>query len=225
MEVLITTVSIVLLSLLYYLFTATESIFLSTYLSGFALALSLILAIGAQNAFVLKQGLKKQHVFLVCSICALSDAVLISLGVSGFGALVSQYPLVDQIARYGGASFLIIYAAMSFFSAYSNRHSLSPEGSAPESMLKVASICIGFTWLNPHVYLDTVILLGSVSTQFSDNIQAFTLGAVSASFVFFYSLGYGARILIPVFKKTISWQILEVFVGILMLVIAIGLIW
>ena len=133
---------------------------MQAYLPGFALGLSLILAIGAQNAFVLKQGLKKQHVFLVCTICALSDAILISLGISGFGALVERFPIVEQIARFGGAAFLMVYAAMSFYSAYKTRHSLNPEGSAPESALKIALICLGFTWLNPHVYLDTVVLLG-----------------------------------------------------------------
>ncbi|MDE0876410.1 MAG: LysE/ArgO family amino acid transporter [Porticoccaceae bacterium] len=197
---------------------------MTAYLSGFALGLSLILAIGAQNAFVLKQGLKRQHVFLVCSLCAISDAILITFGVMGFGALVEQYPWVAQIARYGGAAFLAVYAAMSFYSAYSQNHSLVPSDSAPESALKIALICLGFTWLNPHVYLDTVIFLGSISTQFSADIEAFTLGAVSASFVFFYSLGYGARILIPVFEQPRAWQILEFFIGLLMLILAASLI-
>ena len=102
--------------------------FMQAYLPGFALGLSLILAIGAQNAFVLKQGLKKQHVFLVRTICALSDAILISLGVSGFGALIERFPIVEQIARFGGAAFLMVYAAMSFYSAYTTRHSLNPLG-------------------------------------------------------------------------------------------------
>ena len=194
------------------------------YLSGFALGLSLILAIGAQNAFVLKQGLKKQHIFLVCSICAISDAILITLGVTGFGALVQQYPLVEQAARYAGGVFLIGYSAISFYSAYNNNHNLSPAGEAPDSALKVALICLGFTWLNPHVYLDTVVLLGSISTQFSTQITAFTLGAVTASFVFFFILGYGSRVLIPIFQKPGSWKVLEVFVGLLMLALAINLI-
>lgn len=196
---------------------------MTAYFSGFALGLSLILAIGAQNAFVLKQGLKKQHVFLVCSLCAVSDALLITFGVLGFGALVGQYPWVEQVARYGGAAFLIVYAAMSFYSAYSQKHSLVPSDNAPESALKIALMCLGFTWLNPHVYLDTVVFLGSVSTQFSENIEAFTLGAISASFVFFYSLGFGSRILIPVFEKPKAWQILEIFIGLLMLILALSL--
>ena len=193
------------------------------YLTGFIVGLSLIIAIGAQNAFVLKQGLKKQHVFLVCTICALSDAILIALGVSGFGAVVERFPLVEKIARYGGAIFLVFYAIISFHSAYKNQHRLIAEGSDTDSAVKVALICLGFTWLNPHVYLDTLILLGAVSTQYVD-VQGFALGAISASFVFFFSLGYGARILIPVFQNPRAWQILEFFVGVLMLSIAISLI-
>jgi len=197
---------------------------MQAYFSGFALGLSLILAIGAQNAFVLKQGLKKQHVFLVSTLCAVSDAILITLGVTGFGALVHQYPLVEPVSRYAGGAFLIGYAAISFYSAYNNNHTLSPAGEAPESALKVALICLGFTWLNPHVYLDTVVLLGSISTQFASQIAAFTSGAVTASFVFFFSLGYGSRMLIPIFQKPGSWKVLEVVVGLLMLALAINLI-
>ncbi len=195
---------------------------MDSFVSGFSLGLSLILAIGAQNAFVLKQGLKKQHVFLVCSICALSDAILISLGVSGFGVIVQQYPTIEQISRYAGAVFLIIYGLKSLYSAYHNSHVLNPEGEEPKSPIKIALICLAFTWLNPHVYLDTVVLLGSVSTQF-ENTRAFGLGAVTSSFVFFFGLGYSARILIPIFKKPIAWKVLEAFVGILMLGLAVSL--
>ncbi|MEC7985740.1 MAG: LysE/ArgO family amino acid transporter [Myxococcota bacterium] len=197
---------------------------MQSYLSGFGLGFSLILAIGAQNAFVLKQGLKKQHVFLVCALCACSDAVLITLGVSGFGALVERYPSIEQIARYGGAAFLIAYGLMSLYSAYSKSHSLKPAADVSESAWKVTLICLGFTWLNPHVYLDTVVLLGSVSTQFTDEIGAFTLGAISASFVFFFGLGYGARILIPIFRKDASWKVLELGIGVLMFTLAVSLI-
>jgi L-lysine exporter family protein LysE/ArgO len=142
----------------------------------------------------------------------------------GFGALIAQYPWVEQIARYGGAAFLIIYAAMSFYSAYSQKHNLVPSDNAPESVWKITLMCLGFTWLNPHVYLDTLIFLGSVSTQFSANIEAFTLGAVTASFVFFYSLGFGSRILIPVFEKPRAWQVLEVLIGLLMLILGASLV-
>jgi L-lysine exporter family protein LysE/ArgO len=193
-----------------------------SYASGFTLGLSLILAIGAQNAFVLKQGLKKQHVFLVCSICAASDAFLIFLGVSGFGVIVEQYPSIEKISRYAGAIFLVVYGLKSFYSAYHNSHALNPEGATPISKTKIALMCLAFTWLNPHVYLDTVVLLGSVSTQFEDT-RAFGIGAITSSFVFFFSLGYSARILIPIFQKPIAWKILEAFVGVLMLGLAVSL--
>ena len=197
---------------------------MSAFLSGFSISLSLILAIGAQNAFVLKQGLKKHHVLLVCSICALSDAVLITCGVLGFGAVVQQFPIIETIARYGGAAFLGVYAAMSFYSAFTTTHKLNPEGELPASLASTAAACLAFTWLNPHVYLDTLVLLGSVSTQFETARVAFTAGAVSASFMFFFSLGYGARALIPVFTKPIAWKILEFVIGLVMLAIALALI-
>ncbi|MGJ8693457.1 MAG: LysE/ArgO family amino acid transporter [Thalassotalea sp.] len=198
---------------------------MTAFLSGFSISLSLILAIGAQNAFVLKQGLKKQHVFLVCSICALSDAILIAAGISGFHVIIEKYPSIEMIARYGGAAFLILYSLQSFYSAWRNEHSLVLAETSQSSALKVASICLAFTWLNPHVYLDTVFLLGSISTQYEANIASFTLGAITSSFFFFFALGYGARLLIPFFQKTISWKILEAVVGLIMLTLAISLLW
>lgn len=197
------------------------------FIAGFSLGLSLIFAIGAQNALVLKQGLKKQHVFLVCMICALSDAILISLGVSGFGVIVEQLPMVEQIARYVGALFLFAYALKSFYSSYHYSHVLNPAGEGCSSVngnaLKVALTCLAFTWLNPHVYLDTVVLLGSISTQYSDNKLGFTIGAVTASFTFFFALGYGARLLRPIFERASAWKIFEIIVGFLMLLLACSL--
>lgn len=191
-----------------------------SYLSGFTLGFSLILAIGAQNAFVLKQGLKKQHVFLVCSLCAVSDALLISLGVSGFGEVVSRFPSVEIIARYAGAVFLGVYALKSFISSFKNSHTLTPSGEVPASALTTAAMCLAFTWLNPHVYLDTFMLLGAISTKYEATKLQFGLGAVSASFIFFFALGYGARVLIPFFQKPASWKVLEFFIGVIMLTIA-----
>ena len=197
---------------------------LSSYFTGFFLGLSLILAIGAQNAFVLKQGLKKHHVFVVCFICAFSDAVLITLGVSGFGAVVKEFPEIEQFSRYAGAIFLAIYGIKSFILAFKNTHGLNPEGDLPASLLKTVLTCLAFTWLNPHVYLDTVVLLGSISTQYETTKQAFTLGAVTASFTFFFALGYGSRFLIPIFKKPFSWKVLDIIIGIVMLGIAVSLV-
>lgn len=196
----------------------------SVMLTGFTLGISLILAIGAQNAFVLKQGLKQQHVFLVCLICALSDAILISAGVIGFGTIVKQFPLIEQISRYAGAAFLLVYALLSFKSAFTNKHSMQAKGKDVGSATTAVLTCLAFTWLNPHVYLDTVVLLGSISTQYEGQQLSFASGAVLGSFVFFFALGYGAKLLIPVFKNPKAWQVLEFIIGMVMLALAFSLV-
>lgn len=196
----------------------------SVMLAGFSLGISLILAIGAQNAFVLKQGLKRQHVFVVCLICALSDALLISAGVAGFGAIVKQFPLIEQVSRYAGAVFLLIYSILSFKSAFTTEHSMQTDGKEVGSALTAVLTCLAFTWLNPHVYLDTIVLLGSISTQYEGQQLSFALGAVIGSFVFFFSLGYGARLLIPIFKNPNAWKVLECLIGFVMLALAISLV-
>lgn len=197
---------------------------MNTFIYGFSLGFSLILVIGAQNAFVLKQGLKGEHVFLVSLICALSDALLILIGVSGFHLLVSKFPELVMIARYGGAIFLFVYGLHSFRTAWQLKHTLMPGEFKSGSWINVALTCLAFTWLNPHVYLDTVVLLGSVSSQFAGEIEYFAAGATSASFVFFFALGYGAALLRPVFARARSWQILEILVGIIMWAIAAKLV-
>jgi len=197
---------------------------MSAYIAGFTLGLSLILAIGAQNAFVLKQGLKKQHVFVVCLICAVSDAILVVVGVSGFGMIVKESPWIETLSRYGGAVFLGFYAIKSFIAAFRTSHSLDPAEEVSSSLKKTVFICLAFTWLNPHVYLDTVVLLGSISTQFKAGKLLFTYGAITASFLFFFSLGYGARILIPFFQKPVSWKVLDFVIGLVMLSIALSLV-
>ena len=189
----------------------------NTFFSGFSLGLSLILAIGAQNAFVLKQGIKKQHVFLVCIICALSDAVLIFVGVSGFGYVVERYQVIKTAALWGGFVFLSIYGLRSLYSAFSASHTLTSGDEEARGAAKTALLTLAFTWLNPHVYLDTALLLGSVSTKFGERAGLFGVGAMCASFAFFFSLGYGARFLAPLFKKPAAWKILEFFVGVTMI--------
>lgn len=197
---------------------------MSVFLSGFSLSLSLILAIGSQNAFVLKQGIRKQHVFVICTVCAISDALLIALGVAGFGALVNQVPEIERFARYGGAIFLSIYSLLSFKSAFTASHALESTVKSNGSVWKAVAMCLAFTWLNPHVYLDTVILLGSISTQYQPSELMFAVGAMTASFVFFFSLGYGSRFLAPFFENPKAWKVLEFFVGIVMASIAISLV-
>ena len=193
-----------------------------TFLSGFSIGLSLILAIGAQNAFVLKQGLLRKHVFLVCLICALSDAILITLGVMGFGEIVLAYPWIELFSKYAGAFFLISYGLISLFSSAKNTHNLLPSKDSKDSISSTVITCLAFTWLNPHVYLDTVIMLGSISTQFSE-AHLFGLGAITASFAFFFSLGFGASKLTSYFEKPSTWQILEVCIGATMIILGINL--
>ena len=189
----------------------------NTFFSGFSLGLSLILAIGAQNAFVLKQGIKKQHVFLVCTICALSDAVLIFVGVSGFGYVVERYQVIKTAVLWGGFVFLSIYGLRSLYSAFSASHTLTSGDEEARGAAKTALLTLAFTWLNPHVYLDTALLLGSVSTKFGERAGLFGVGAMCASFAFFFSLGYGARFLAPLLQKPAAWKILEFFVGVTMI--------
>ena len=194
-----------------------------TFITGFSIGFSLILAIGAQNAFVLKQGLIRQNVFLVCLICAASDAILITLGVSGFGEIITEYPIIERLARIGGALFLFTYGVLNLYSAQTKTHALEPTQKILKSKRKTILTCLGFTWLNPHVYLDTVVMLGSISTQF-ENTATFALGAISASFVFFFSLGFGASKLTRYFEKPRTWRVLENLIGILMIFLGITLV-
>lgn len=189
--------------------------------AGFALGFSLILAIGAQNAFVLKQGLRRAHVFAVCLTCALSDAILIVAGVAGFGWLSTSVVWLADVMRWGGALFLLAYGALSFRAAYKGGQVLEADGQSG-SLAKALGTCLALTWLNPHVYLDTVALLGSVSAQYQDRI-GFGLGAITASFVFFFSLGYGARFLAPLFARPQAWRALDVVIGCVMWAIAFSL--
>lgn len=192
-------------------------------LAGFALGFSLILAIGAQNAFVLRQGLRGAHVLAVVLTCAISDALLIAGGVAGFGALAEAVPLFETVMRWGGAAFLIWYGARNFLSAWRGGEALMDQGDTTQSLKAAVMTCLALTWLNPHVYLDTVVLIGSISAQY-DNRLAFGLGAMSASFVFFFSLGYGARALRPLFTSARAWQVLDIIVGLTMWAIATKLI-
>lgn len=198
----------------------------AVFAKGFATSAALIIAIGAQNAFVLRQGLKREHVFTVALICALSDAFLISLGVAGVGKFVQETPVLLTIARYGGAAFLVAYGALAL------KRALAPTGDAliaangGERMpLKQAVLaCLAFTYLNPHCYLDTVVLLGSLSGQYEDGLRwHFGAGALAASVVWFFSLAYGARALAPLFAKPVAWRILDGVIAIVMFSIAVSL--
>ena len=195
----------------------------SAALSGFALGASLIIAIGAQNAFILRQGLIRSHVFILCLICALSDALLITAGVAGLGTIVARSPTLITIVTLGGAAFLASYAFMAFRRAW--RPAAMVAG-APEGLgLKAAVLaCLAFTFLNPHVYLDTVVLLGSLSAAFEGRERlAYGAGAAISSFVWFFGLGYGARLLAPLFAKPAAWRVLDMLIGLVMTLLAAGL--
>ena len=196
---------------------------MNTFLAGFGLGLSLIVAIGAQNAFILRAGLLKRHVFILCSVCAVSDALLITAGVLGLGVLVNNAPFFLFFMKYAGAAFLFAYGFRSLLKSLKGGRFLLAEGEA-NSLKEAILICLLLTWLNPHVYLDTVILLGIASTQYSENTH-FAAGAIASSFIFFYSLGFGARLLSNFFKHPISWRILDGIIGIVMWSIAFSLVY
>lgn len=195
----------------------------TSFLPGLGLGLSLILAIGAQNAFVLRQGLRGEHVLAVCLVCALADALLIAVGVAGLGTIDAAAPWLAPALRWGGAAFLLAYGLRSFRAAMGPPERLVPaEGAPARSLRSVLATVLLLTFANPHVYLDTVVLVGTVSTQ-APRPAAFGLGAATASFLFFFTLGFGARRLRPVFARPRSWQVLEVLVGITMTLLALKL--
>ena len=188
--------------------------------AGFATTLSMIVAIGAQNAFVLRQGLRREYVLPVVLICSLSDALLISSGIAGLGALFGRSPLALDIAKYTGAAFLYTYAVIAAKRAF-RPGSINPADHAPAALRSVLLTCLGFTYLNPHVYLDTVILLGSLANQRgTDGRWFYGLGSVAASFTWFFSLGFFSRKLSPVLARPRAWQVLDSTIALLMTALA-----
>lgn len=197
---------------------------LAPFLTGFSIAFSLILAIGAQNAFVLRQGVRGEFVGPIVLFCAASDALLIFMGVYGAGAIINQFPSLKTALIAFGVVFLLFYALTRFYAAFKNEN-LDQERTKPAKSLRTALVtCAAFTFLNPHVYLDTWVLMGALSMPYSGTSKlAFALGASFSSFVFFTSLGYGARILRPIFQNPKAWKVFDIFIGLLMLGLAWGL--
>lgn len=194
-------------------------------LSGLASGLSLIVAIGAQNAFVLRQGLQRSHVALVIAVCAVSDLVLILLGVAGVGVVIEQAPAVLEAVRWAGAAFLAAYGAFAAWRAIRGQ-ALGQLGTGQAvSWVAVLGTGLAFTWLNPHVYLDTVLLLGSLaSTHGPDGRWWFAAGAGLASIAWFTALGVGARFLAPVFRRRSAWRVLDAVIAAVMVTMAISLV-
>ncbi|MFN3525943.1 MAG: LysE/ArgO family amino acid transporter [Paracoccus sp. (in: a-proteobacteria)] len=198
---------------------------LSIFMTGMLTGLSLIVAIGAQNAFVLRQGLRGEHVLAVCLTCAVSDAILILLGVTSFAQIAEWLPWIAPVMRYAGAAFLIWYGAKSMRAALRSGDALIIGAERKANGLgKTLLACLAMTWLNPHVYLDTVVLLGTISTRFAGDRGAFAAGAVSGSFLFFFALGYGAAWLRSIFARPSAWRVLEAVIAIVMWSIAAKLI-
>lgn len=193
-------------------------------LSGLGFGLSLIVAIGAQNAFVLRQGVRGQHVLPVIAVCAVSDIVLIGAGVAGFGTVVESFPAVLTVARYAGAAFLVGYALLAARRALGSSTLIAEAAGASVAVGASVLTCLALTWLNPHVYLDTLVLLGSFASTYATPDRWFlAAGAMLASVVWFAALGYGARRLGPLFARPIAWRVLDSLIALVMLALAIGL--
>ncbi|WP_171904863.1 LysE/ArgO family amino acid transporter [Hoeflea olei] len=197
---------------------------LAPALSGLLLGGSLIVAIGAQNAFILRQGLIRQHVFVLCLICALSDALLIGLGVAGLGAIIAGSELLIAVVTLGGAVFLAGYALLALKRALSPS-ALKAASAGPGSLRAAVATCLAFTFLNPHVYLDTVLLVGGLSGRYEGAGRlAFALGAMAASFIWFFGLGYGARVLAPLFARPAAWRVLDGLIALVMAALSASLV-
>ena len=196
---------------------------MTAVLAGFVLGLSLIAVIGAQNAFVLRQGIKGEHVLAVALTCAVSDMVLIAVGVAGAGSGAIATPGVLWAFKWGGAAFVFVYGARRLHAGWRVGGALHPGTQAADLRTTLAT-CLALTWLNPHVYLDTVILLGALSTQYPTPWM-FGVGAACASIAFFMSLAYGARRIAPFLGSPRAWRVFEIAVGVTMWAMAVGLIW
>lgn len=191
-------------------------------LPGFLTSLSLIVAIGAQNAFIIRQALTRQHVLVIVLICAISDAVLISAGVGGLGALIDTNLQLLEWIRWFGVAYLTWFGVKSLISAFKNE-SLDSTGSAETSLVKVVVTCLTMTFLNPHVYLDTVVLVGSIGNQFGEDKWWFVVGASLASVIWFFTLGYGAKSASRLMSKPVFWRILDIVIAGVMFSVALTL--
>jgi L-lysine exporter family protein LysE/ArgO len=192
-------------------------------LAGLATGLSLIVAIGAQNAFVLRQGLRVEHVLPVVAVCALSDAVLISAGVGGLGSLVERVPDLLRVVSVAGAAFLLWYGVLAARRALRPAALVAADGGTGAGLAATVTTCLALTWLNPHVYLDTVVLLGSLASSYAGQRWAFGAGAVLGSVLWFTGLGFGARLLRPVFARPAAWRVLDAAIAVVMAAIAASL--
>jgi len=191
-------------------------------LLGFLSSMTLIAAIGAQNAFVLRQGIRREHVTAVVALCTVSDIALIAAGIAGVGVLITAQPGAMTVVRFGGALFLIGYGALAARRAW-RPTSMRPTEQGPVRLAEVLLTCAALTWLNPHVYLDTVVLLGALANEHRDERWLFGIGAVSASAVWFVGLGFGAKRLAGVFASPTAWRILDALIAVTMVALGVAL--
>lgn len=197
---------------------------LGSALAGLGLSGSLIVAIGAQNAFVLRQGLRREHVGLVATLCFVSDATLIVIGCAGLGQLIQAYPAWVSAVTWIGAAFLTVYGLLHVRSALRPQALQADAPVTPTPRSTVIRTVLALTWLNPHVYLDTVLLLGSIAGRYPGAQRvAFAVGACTASLLWFYGLGYGAVRLAPLFARPGAWRVLDGLIAVVMLTIAASL--
>ena len=198
---------------------------LSAFLTGFFLGLSLIVAIGAQNAFVIRSGILRNHIFYIALFCAISDSLLIIIGIAGISFFLKDFMNEFSNIIFGfSALWLFSYGLLRIRSALINNYLTVDNNSKSSSLLKAISIVAVFTFVNPHVYLDTMILIGSISQQFLDtNRIYFAIGACTASFIWFFSIAYGAKLLTPIMQKPTHWRNLDLLIALIMFVIAFNL--
>ncbi len=191
--------------------------FYTAVMAGFGTGAGLIVSIGSQNAFVLRQGLQRHHVGIVVWICFLADVILISAGVAGIGYIVTTWPVLLEIMRFGGALFLGVNAFYSAQRVWKGAGMLTPSTGLASNRNKVIMACLGYTVLNPHVYLDTMLMIGSVSMHYEDWARwGFGMGAIMASFIWFPLIGYGAKLLTPLFHQPLAWRILDAITALIM---------
>ena len=197
----------------------------SAFTTGFALSATLIIAIGAQNAFVLRQGIRREHVALIVAFCAIADLLLIAVGVAGLAGILGDSPTLVALLTIAGSAFLVWYGIRAMRRALLPQSLRAAGGSEPLSLANAMAQAAGFTLLNPHVYLDTVLLMGSIGTRQPPDMRIwFVGGAACASGVWFTTLGFGARLLAPIFARPRAWQVLDTLVGLTMLFLAVLLI-
>ncbi len=194
----------------------------SPLIVGFFASFALIAAIGAQNAFVLRQGIRREHVLPVVAMCTMADIALIALGIAGVGAVISAHPSALTVARFGGAAFLVGYGLLAAKRAWQPA-ALTPSEAAPARLAEVLVTCAAMTFLNPHVYLDTVVLLGALANEHRDQRWLFGVGAITASAVWFTGLGLGARRLAGLFSTPNTWRVLDCLIATTMIGLGVSL--